>query len=109
MAEFGPYIVGMVFSGLIGMAIGSNRTIGAGPGFFVGMLFGPIGWIIALVSAKKPEPSTLDRIERQPDEAGWHPDPLGRFDSRWYDGGRWTQHVGRVAPDGTRTQFEDPL
>lgn len=109
MTEVGPYIVGLMFSGLIGMAIGSSRSIGAGGGFFVGLLFGPIGWIIALASSKKAEPSTLDRIERRPDEAGWHSDPLGRFDVRWYDGNSWTQHVGRVAPDGSRSQFEDPL
>ena len=109
MNSYGPYIVGLFFSGLIGLAIGSGRSIGPGGGFFVGLLFGPIGWVIALVSSKNPGPSTLERIERRPDSAGWHPDPLGRFDSRWYDGDRWTQHVGRVSPDGSHTQFEDPL
>ena len=37
--------------------------------------------------------------------AGWYPDPLGRFDHRWYDGTRWTPDVSldgvrRVDPDG---------
>lgn len=25
---------------------------------------------------------------------GWYPDPTGRHDHRWYDGARWTDHVG---------------
>lgn len=25
--------------------------------------------------------------------AGWHPDPKGRFEQRYYDGVRWTEHV----------------
>jgi hypothetical protein len=32
----------------------------------------------------------------------WHPDPSGRHESRWWDGGRWTEHVsdaGRVGTD----------
>ena len=37
--------------------------------------------------------------------AGWYPDPLGRFDHRWYDGARWTADVSldgvrRVDPAG---------
>jgi uncharacterized protein YxjI len=26
----------------------------------------------------------------------WHPDPFGRFESRWWDGGQWTEHVSRA-------------
>ncbi len=32
----------------------------------------------------------------------WHPDPVGRHESRWWDGGRWTEHVsdaGRIGVD----------
>jgi len=29
---------------------------------------------------------------------GWHPDPSGRFEARYFDGIRWTEHVTR---DGT--------
>jgi uncharacterized protein YxjI len=34
--------------------------------------------------------------------AGWYPDPFGRHETRWWDGGRWTEHVashGRQAVD----------
>jgi uncharacterized protein YxjI len=27
--------------------------------------------------------------------AAWHPDPFGRFESRYWDGERWTEHVSR--------------
>jgi hypothetical protein len=26
--------------------------------------------------------------------AGWHPDPTGRHQYRWFDGARWSHHVG---------------
>jgi len=95
--------------GLVGAVIGSSRTIGAGGGFFLGALLGVIGWVILAFSAKPPAPTVLDRVERTPEQPGWHDDPLGRFDARWYSGERWTQHVGRVGADGTRQTFEDPL
>jgi hypothetical protein len=104
-SDWTPILVIWGVMGVLGAMIGSGKKMGAGGGFFVGLILGPIGLIIVAVSAG---PSTLDRIEAKPSEAGWHPDPLGRFDSRWYDGNRWTQHVGRV--DGEkRTQLEDPL
>lgn len=92
--------------GFIGAALGSSRSIGAGAGFFLGLLLGPLGLIIVAVSGRK---SALERVQTQPDAAGWHPDPLGRFDGRYHNGHQWTQHVGRVMADGTRQQFEDPL
>lgn len=41
-------------------------------------------------------------------QPGWHPDPLGRHDHRWFDGTRWTADVAddgirRVDPYGTAT------
>jgi hypothetical protein len=104
------YVVFWVGVGaLVGGLIGSNRKIGGPGGAFVGGLLGLIGWVIALASGPLAEPTTLDKIQRRPDGEGWHPDPLGRFDARWYNGERWTQHVGRVGADGTRQTFEDPL
>lgn len=43
--------------------------------------------------------------------AGWYPDPLGRFDHRWYDGTRWTADVSldgvrRVDPAGIAPSTE---
>lgn len=28
--------------------------------------------------------------------AGWHPDPMGRYDQRYWDGVRWTEHVTKA-------------
>jgi len=36
--------------------------------------------------------------------AGWHPDPLGRFVQRWWDGSHWTGHVS----DATGATAVDP-
>lgn len=47
-----------------------------------------------------------DRPSRSPDaaRAGWFPDPLGRYDHRWYNGTSWTADV---SVDGRR--FVDPV
>lgn len=105
MEDWTPFIVVWGVMGVIGAMIGSSKKMGAAGGFFLGVLLGPIGVLVAAVSSG---PSTLERIEAKPEEPGWHPDPLGRFDARWYDGKRWTQHVGRVDGD-QRVQLEDPL
>lgn len=97
-------IIVAVFCALIGAAIGSPKGQ-AGAGFFLGFLLGPIGIIVIAVM----KDSKLNRIQAKPPHPGWWTDPLARFDSRYFDGNRWTQHVGRVNADGTRQQFEDPL
>ncbi len=35
--------------------------------------------------------------------AGWYADPAGRFDLRYWDGGKWTEHVARGGQ-----QYTDP-
>ena len=45
--------------------------------------------------------------------AGWYPDPLERFDHRWYDGARWTADVSldgvrRVDPAGIAPRAGGP-
>jgi hypothetical protein len=35
---------------------------------------------------------------------GWHPDPLARYELRFWDGQRWTEHVSRGG-----VAAEDPL
>src|SRR5690349_15324810 len=101
------FIIAWVIFGLIGAAIGSSKGLGCA-GFLLGVLLGPIGLIIVAVM-QGPASGTLGKIQARPEGEGWHPDPLGRFDSRWFDGQRWTQHVGRVEADGTRRQLEDPV
>src|SRR5260221_6757263 len=40
----------------------------------------------------------LEPLER---EAGWNPDPCGRWDVRWWDGNVWTYDVGRRGDKNT--------
>lgn len=56
-------------------------------------------------SASVPGSESADASTRAPvapvAPAGWHPDPFGRFESRYWDG-RWTSHVssnGRTYQD----------
>ncbi len=47
-------------------------------------------------------PGSVPRGFGRSSPAAWHPDPLGRFDLRWWDGRLWTEHVtegGRPAVD----------
>jgi hypothetical protein len=30
--------------------------------------------------------------------AGWHPDPSGRYQWRWWDGARWSDHTWTAPP-----------
>lgn len=33
-------------------------------------------------------------------QAGWHPDPFGRHEHRWWDGSQWTEHVASGGRQG---------
>lgn len=107
--DVGMIVIWCAIWGAIGGMVGASKSGGPATGVFLGVLLGPIGVLIVAASKGQPEPTVLERVERRPDTAGWHPDPLGRFDARYYDGTKWSQHVGRVAADGTRQQFEDPV
>lgn len=77
-------------------------------GICVGWFFGA-GWIVALIYLITQDPARSGPGLRgygyhapQPPlppgsaggpPAGWHPDPQGRFESRYWDGTRWTEHV----------------
>ena len=87
-----------------GGLIGRSKGIGS-LGFILGGVLGPFGVVITLVMKGDP----LCRIQTRSAEQGWHRDPLGRFDARWFDGRHWTQHVQRVDNEGRRENFEDLL
>jgi Protein of unknown function (DUF2510) len=50
------------------------------------------------------EPVVLRNSDVPTTPGAWHPDPTGRYESRWWDGSRWTQHV---ATNGRK--MSDPL
>jgi hypothetical protein len=65
-------------------------------------------------AAPEPEPTPVPEAAREPEPAaaaaasapaaaasvpttpaGWYPDPSGRFEMRYWDGDKWTEHVSR--------------
>ena len=52
----------------------------------------------APVATAAPAPASDDAVP-----AGWYPDPSGRFELRYWDGSRWTEHVSRAGQ-----QYTDP-
>jgi hypothetical protein len=48
------------------------------------------------------EPVVVRKAEAPTTPGAWCPDPTRRYESRWWDGSRWTQHVfikGRTMSD----------
>lgn len=106
------------FFGAVGGLIGDKRRMGPGIGFWCGFLLGPIGLLVVAISAPKEDPHTV--MMRTPASAypvgppplppppgtpsQWFPDPTGRFEHRYWDGQRWTEHVVRAGQ-----QFGDPI
>jgi hypothetical protein len=43
--------------------------------------------------AARPGAGSVGPVEPTPPSAGWHPDPSGRYDFRYYNGQRWTSDV----------------
>ncbi|MEI8239624.1 MAG: DUF2510 domain-containing protein [Actinomycetota bacterium] len=109
--------------GLIGWAIAKNKGRSTA-GFWPGALLGRIAWIIAAPIGPTPE-AAAHRIAQteallaaiapqdRPHPAapvasavppGWHPDPRGRCEFRYWDANRWTANVNRGGQ-----QYIDPM
>lgn len=58
-----------------------------------------------LAEATAPPPAFKRPVQVLPREAGWYPDPAGRFDRRYFSGRFWTEHVTR---DARQQQLVDP-
>jgi hypothetical protein len=53
------------------------------------------------VQTAQPAQATQPATSNAP--AGWYPDPAGRYELRYWDGGQWTEHVSRGGQ-----QYTDP-
>ena len=51
-----------------------------------------------------PESVATRRVAEPTASGAWRPDPTGRYESRWWDGSRWTEHV---ATNGHRMRDPD--
>ena len=73
-----------------------------------------VAFVIALRRRGEPEPAVVTgagpatvpavAAPAAPPPPAWHPDPLGRFEQRYWDGTRWTEHVSTGG-----TQAADPV
>lgn len=93
LGSVGWEVVGVDSSDRQGMG---PPTPGAGSGF----RFASLTIILKRLSAGPPAPTDST--------PSWHPDPLRRFDVRYWDGLRWTEHVlkkGLGEPDVAAIDF----
>jgi hypothetical protein len=51
------------------------------------LVFAPVAPVAPVATVPAPVPAAGP-------PAGWHPDPSGKYQHRWWDGQRWTAHVG---------------
>ena len=90
---WGPFIgiilVIAVICGLISGGIASSKGLPAGGYFFLGLVLGVIGIIIAAVVRPATRPTAY---APPPSPPGWYVDPWGQQRLRYWDGYQWTWH-----------------
>lgn len=100
----GWMVLMLAISGGIGRAVG-KRNGRATSGMLWGAFLGDLG--VLLTMAKKPTPELLSgKINGEQLLAGWHDDPFGRHQYRYFDGEYWTDDVKDY---GLETTDREPL
>lgn len=94
------FVTVAVLGGITAGAIGGTKGYSFGGYFFIGALLPLLGILLALAAPSRGKLAQLTPAA----ERGWHRDPTGRFEHRYFDGRRWTKAVGRAGQ-----QYEDPL
>lgn len=90
----------LLFAWLTGR-LAADKGYSFGTFFVIGLFGGVIGLVVAAVL---PQRAVAPAVPPPAPLAGWHPDPTQRFELRYHDGTRWTEHVARGGVQST-----DPL
>lgn len=95
------FLLWVTICGVVGYAIGKSKNR-ASEGVILGMFLGLIGIIIVLFmkdgAPPKQTTSTGGSVQ------GWHPDPYGRHEFRYFDGLNWRNDVSDKGAVG----YDDP-
>ncbi len=91
-------VVSALICGFVCSAIASSKGLGPGGYFFVGVLLGLIGIVIAIVAQPARQPVAYRSAPAPVVPAGWYADPLAIAQMRYYDGSQWTEHTHTSAP-----------
>jgi hypothetical protein len=62
---------------------------------------GPAAWQAPPQGPPPQAPAAAPVAQPPAAPAGWHPDPTGRFEIRYFDGANWTDHVARGGQQAT--------
>lgn len=91
-----PVLLVVLVCGLAAGFIGQGKNLSFGGYFAWGLLFGPIGVIVALCARGKPAALAAPQgpIMGQP---GWLIDPRDSRYVRYWDGMSWTEHLHPIA------------
>lgn len=81
--HLGASLFWIIVGALVGFLIGRSKDRPV-LGFFFGLILGCIGWIIMLIIPAKVAKGLV---------AGWHQDPYGRHQQRYFNGVTWQAQV----------------
>lgn len=89
------FLVYVVVFGGVGLLIGLSKKRPM-TGFFLGVFLNCFGLVIALCLPRVKSAADVSNVWVHAPSGtppGWFPDPRGRFQSRFWDGAAWTDHV----------------
>ena len=102
------FFIGLIAVTIVGLIrSGQNGDMGWLAGIIAGWIVG-LGWLVAIIYLAAVAPRRSQQPAAMPPHsapgAGWHSDPLGRHEFRYWNGVNWTSDV---SDQGTASS--DPL